>query len=108
MVILGERDEALGQVWHIPNPPTLTQRELLTLFFQEAGLQPQFRSLGKAMFFLAGLFIPAARETIEMLYEFEKPFTVNANKFIRVFGDISTPHQLAIKETLDWYRRYFS
>lgn len=28
MVILGQHEEAMGQVWHVPNPPTLTQREI--------------------------------------------------------------------------------
>ena len=37
MVILGEREQALGQAWHVPNPPTLTQRQLMDLFFAEIG-----------------------------------------------------------------------
>lgn len=106
MAILGEREEALGQAWHVPNPPILTQRELLTLFFQEAGYEPHFKPMGKFMLTLGGLFIPAARETVEMLYEFEKPFIVNADKFINTFGNIATPHQQAIKETLTWYRQF--
>ena len=35
LVVLGERDEALGQAWHIPNHSPVTQRELMTLFFEE-------------------------------------------------------------------------
>ena len=106
LAILGERDEALGQAWHVPNPPTLTQRELVTLFFKEAGLEPKFSVLGKPMLMLGGLFIPAAREMQEMTYEFEQPFRVDASKFIQAFGDIATPHETAVKETLAWYRKY--
>jgi nucleoside-diphosphate-sugar epimerase len=106
LVILGERDEALGQAWHVPNPPTLTQRELVTLFFREAGLEPKFSVMGKFMLMLGGLFIPAAREMVEMAYEFEKPFLVEAGKFVKVFGDIATPHEIAIKETIAWYREF--
>jgi nucleoside-diphosphate-sugar epimerase len=105
LAILGERDEALGQAWHVPNPPTLTQRELVTLFFKEAGLEPKFSVMGKFMLTLGGLFIPAAREMIEMAYEFEKPFLVNSDKFIRAFGNIATPHETAVKETIAWYRK---
>ena len=104
LAILGERDEALGQAWHVPNPPTLTQRELLTLFFKEAGLKPKFSVLGKPMLLLGGLFIPAAREMVEMAYEFEKPFRVDTSKFVKTFGDIATPHETAVKETIAWYR----
>ena len=104
LAILGERDEALGQAWHVPNPPTLTQRELVRLFFQEAGLEPKFSRMGKTKLMLGGLFIPAARETVEMLYEFEQPFRVDASQFIQTFGDIASPHATAVKETVAWYR----
>src|SRR6266568_793399 len=40
LVMLGAHDEALGQSWHIPNAPTLTTRQMLTLFFEEAQLPP--------------------------------------------------------------------
>jgi len=33
LVNLGERDEALGQVWHVPNAPTVTTRAALTALF---------------------------------------------------------------------------
>jgi nucleoside-diphosphate-sugar epimerase len=104
LALLGEREEALGQVWHVPNQPALTQRQLLTLFFQEAGLEPKFSVMGKTMLTFGGLFVPAAREMIEILYQFEQPFVVDSSKFVQAFGDISTPYEVAVKETLDWYR----
>lgn len=104
LAILGDREEALGQAWHVPNPPTLTQRELVTLFFQQTGLPPKFTVMGKLMMMLGGLFIPAAKEMVEMAYEFEKPFRVNADQFIKAFGDIATPHATGVKETLRWYQ----
>jgi nucleoside-diphosphate-sugar epimerase len=106
MVLLAERDEALGEAWHVPHPPTLTQRELVTMFFNAAGLAPKFRVMGKMGLRFGGLFIPAAREMVEMMYEFEKPLYVDASKFIKAFGDISTPHDKAVPATLDWYRKY--
>jgi nucleoside-diphosphate-sugar epimerase len=104
MAILGERPEALGQAWHVPNPPALTQREFVTLFFKEAGLEPKFSVMTKNKLRLGGLFVPAAREMVEMAYEFEKPFQVDASKFINAFGDISTSYEITVKETLHWYR----
>lgn len=106
LALLGERDELLGQAWHVPNPPTLTQRELVTMFFHEAGLEPKFTVMGKPMLMLGGLFVPAAREMLEMLYEFEQPFRVDSSKFIQAFGDIATPHETAVKETIYWYRAF--
>jgi nucleoside-diphosphate-sugar epimerase len=107
LAILGERDEALGQVWHVPNTETLTQRQLLALFFQEAGLEPKFSVMGKIMLRFGGLFVPAAKEMVEMAYEFEKPFLVDASKFTRTFGDIATPYEKTVPVTLNWYREHF-
>jgi nucleoside-diphosphate-sugar epimerase len=106
LVMLGEREEALGGVWHVPNPPTLTQGELARLAFQTAGLSPKFNRMGRLMMTIGGLFIPEARETVEMLYEFERPFIVDSSKFIQAFGDIATPHKVGLQQTLTWYQQY--
>ena len=108
MVILGERDDALGQAWHVPNPPTLTQRQLMTLFFDEIGKPPKMSGMGKLMLSLGGLFVPPARETLEMMYEFEKPFVVDDSKFKQAFGDIATAQQEAVKATVIWYREHLN
>jgi nucleoside-diphosphate-sugar epimerase len=108
LVILGERDEALGEVWHVPNPPTLTQRELMLLFYEQIGKPPKMSGMGKLTMSIGGLFIPEARETAEMMYEFEKPFIVNSSKYITAFGDIATPHKQAIRETIAWYMANFN
>jgi hypothetical protein len=58
------------------------------------------------MMALAGLFIPGAREAVEMMYEFEKPFVVDSGKFERVFGVAATPMAEAINATVAWYRSH--
>lgn len=108
MAILGEREEGLGQAWHVPNAPALTQRDFVSLFFLEAGLEPKFTVMKKFTLMLAGLFVPAAKEMVEMAYEFEKPFLVDASKFVKTFGDIATPYDRAVPATLDWYRQYLT
>ena len=44
LVILGEADEALGQVWHIPSAETVTTRQFLELVYQESG-QPLWEAI---------------------------------------------------------------
>ena len=106
MAVLAEREDALGQAWHVPNPPTLTQRELIKMFFAEIGLPARMSGMGRVMMTIGGLFISGARESVEMMYEFEKPFVVDSSKFIRAFGDISTPHGAAIHATAVWYKEW--
>lgn len=105
LAILGERDEALGEAWHLPSPPTLTQGELMTLFFEEIDEPPKMRGMGKWMMRIGALFIPEARESLENMYMFERPFVVDHSKFAEAFGDIAAPHRQAVSKTVAWYRQ---
>lgn len=104
LVILGQRDEALGEVWHLPGPETVTTREFLTMVFAETGHRPKVRRTGKPMLRLLGFFNPQIRELTEMMYQFREPFVVDHTKFVDAFGDISTPLTEAVRTTLEWYR----
>lgn len=105
LVILGERDEADGQVWHVPNDqPRITQGEMVKLFAEAAGVEPKMTSMGRLMMWMGGLFIPEAKESFEMLYEFDQSFVVDSSKFETAFGVKATPIREAMKETVDWFR----
>jgi nucleoside-diphosphate-sugar epimerase len=104
LATLGLRADALGQVWHVPNAETLTTRQFLNLVFEEIKLPPKMSAIGKTMMRMAGLFIPGARETVEMMYEFEKPFVVDSRKFETAFAIKATPLKVAIHETVEWYK----
>jgi nucleoside-diphosphate-sugar epimerase len=107
LAILGERDEALGRAWHVPNDcPELTQRQFGEMLFREIGKPAKLASTGRFMMALGGMFIPAARESLEMMYEFEKPFVVDSSQFERTFGMRATPIQQAVAETVKWYRNH--
>ena len=107
LVLLGERAEADGQAWHVPNDqPNLSQADLVHLFAEEAGVEAKISSMGKTMMTIGGLFIPEAKETVEMMYEFDRPFIVDSSKFEKTFGLKATPLKEAIKETVAWYRAH--
>ena len=104
LVILGEHEEALGRPWHLPSSETVTTREFVRMVFEEAGGEPKMQRAPKPLLWALGLFNPALRETIEMLYEFEEPFVVDHSAFARAFGDHATPLREAIGLTVRWYR----
>jgi nucleoside-diphosphate-sugar epimerase len=104
LVILGEREEALGQAWHLPSPETVTTRQFVEMIFEEVGKPARVQAAPKIVLRALGLFNPAIRETIEMLYEFEEPFVVDDSRFERAFGEHATPLREAIKRTVRWYR----
>ncbi|MDQ4063865.1 MAG: hypothetical protein M3122_08275 [Actinomycetota bacterium] len=78
---MGEREEALGQAWHLPSPETVTTREFAEMIFEEAGKPVRLQAAPKIVLRAVGLFNPGIRETIEMLYEFEEPFVVDDSGF---------------------------
>ena len=107
LVILGERAEADGQAWNVPNDlPLITQGEVVKMFAEEAGVPVKVSSRGKMFYSFAGLFVPAAKEMVEMLYEFEQPFIVDSSKFEKTFGMKATQMHAAIHETVAWYKSH--
>jgi hypothetical protein len=62
--------------------------------------------MGKLMMAIGGLFIPEAKETVEMMYEFDAPFVIDSSKFENTFGMKATPVREAMKETAAWYKSH--
>ncbi len=107
LVILGERAEADGCAWHVPNDlPCITQGELIHVIAKEAGVPVKIQAAGRLMMSMLGLFIPEVKESVEMLYEFEKPFIVDSSKFENTFGVKATPMDAAIQETVAWFKSH--
>jgi nucleoside-diphosphate-sugar epimerase len=107
LVILGEHSKADGQAWHIPNDmPSITQREMIKIFAEEAGVPAKITSMSKLTMKMVGLFIPEVKEMVEMLYEFDQPFIVDSSKFERTFGMKATPMRDAIRETVAWFKNH--
>lgn len=106
LATLGTRDESLGQAWITPVTKAITQRELMNLLFAEIGLPPKMSALSPLMVRIGGLFSPGARETVEMMYEWQKPFIVDSSKFTRAFGIEATPIETIIRESIAYFRAH--
>ncbi len=104
LVLLGEQEAALGQVWHVPSAETLTTRRFVELVFEQTGHPPRLRVAPKLAFTVLGLVNPTMRAVRERLYQTERPWVVDHSRFERAFGAAPTPHPEAIRQTLAWYR----
>jgi nucleoside-diphosphate-sugar epimerase len=104
LVVLGEYDEADGEVWHLPNAPAITTRQFIDQVYAAAGTEPGIQAMPRWMVSAVGLFNGNVREMKEMLYEFEEPFVVDDTKFETAFGSHATPLPEAIGTTVDWFR----
>ena len=104
LVRLGERDDALGRVWHLPSPETRTTRDVVTLVYQAAGTRPRLKVTPAWQMRALGLVNRTVREINEMRYEFDEPFIVDASRAERELGLRATPLDDAVEQTVRWYR----
>lgn len=104
LATLGTDERAVGQVWHLPGPETVTTREVLDLVAGEVNHPVGVRNVPKMAMRALGVFNSTMRELGEMSYEFEEPFILNTTKFQSTFGTAGTPLATAITETVGWYR----
>ncbi len=74
------------------------------MIFEEIGKPARVQTTQKIVLRALDLFNPAIRETIELPYEFEEPFVVDASRFEREFGERATPLREAVRRTVRWYR----
>ena len=106
LVVLGEREEALGEVWHVPTAEPTTGRQFVRTIFEKCGEAAKVGAVGTRAAKVLGLFWPLAREGAEIVYQFERPFVVDSGKYERAFGGSGAiPYREGIRRTLDWYRR---
>jgi len=105
LVTLGEREEALGQVWHVPNPETVTMRRFVKMVFEAAGHPSRLRGVPRWGITLSALFNPTLRAVKEQLYQSERPWVVDSSKFERAFGWGATPLPDAVAATVAWFQK---
>ena len=104
LATLGTDARAVGQVWHLPGPETVTTRALLDIAAGEVGHPVAVRSVPKWVMRALGLFNPTMRELVEMTYEFDEPFVLDTTKYESTFGATGTPLTAAVAETVRWYQ----
>src|SRR5215467_5126237 len=79
LLVLADRREADGQVWHLPAAGPLTAQQFFDMIAQAAGQPVPVRA----------------------------PFVIDASKFETAFGHLEpTPHSDAIQRTVAWYRSH--
>jgi nucleoside-diphosphate-sugar epimerase len=105
LATLGARPQAPGEVWHLPAVEPLTGRAFVELIAAALGRPVKVTATSRLALRIAGVFDPQARESAEMLYQWERPFVLDASKFQRAFGPFEpTPHQQAVATTVAWFR----
>jgi nucleoside-diphosphate-sugar epimerase len=104
-VHVAEDPSAWGRAWHAPTATAITQLALVEAAARAASVPPAYVAVKRWQLRLVGVFNPGARETVEMLYEFDHDFVVDSSAFETHFGQPPTPLADALAETAAWYRQ---
>jgi nucleoside-diphosphate-sugar epimerase len=91
--ILGNTPDAYNQTWHLPtaaNP--LTAQELINLIAAKFKAQPKVMMLTPFIAGLMGLFVPIMKELKEMMYQYDRDYVFNSDKFNSRFNFTPTSY----------------
>lgn len=104
LITLGERDEALGEIWHLPSAPTVTTQQFLDMLYAETVTEPNVQVGPKLILRIMSWFNADIRPALEVFYQFDRPFIVDHSKYEAAFGANPTRHEDAIARTVRWAR----
>ncbi|MFL5787768.1 MAG: NAD-dependent epimerase/dehydratase family protein [Flavisolibacter sp.] len=100
--ILGNSAESFNQVWHLPTDPnTLTGKEWIILFNKEMNTSKKPMVLSMFMIKLLGIFMPFMREMPEMMYQYDRDYFFDSNKFTSHFNFVPTPNEAGVKRIMN-------
>lgn len=97
LAILGTDPLGRGKTWHLPTAPALTGQEYVELA-AGPGAKAKVMSLGTMRF--GALFNTSARETLELAYQFAKPYVFDSSLFESTFSMTATPASEGIAAAL--------
>ncbi len=96
--LLGNTEDAYNQVWHLPtakNP--LTGKQWIEAVGKEMGKPAKLQLASRTIVKIMGIFIPVMREMPEMMYQYDRNYDFNSDKFMERFEFEVTPYAEGIK-----------
>lgn len=97
--LLAAPDSAFGQAWHVPCAPTRTTRDILKIAADTLGVKLRISAMPAWMLGGSALFSPYLRELIEMRFQWDRPYRVDASRFAEAFWSDATPFEIGVPET---------
>jgi nucleoside-diphosphate-sugar epimerase len=103
VTLLDAPADTYGQAWHVPNAPTGTLRSHIVKAAKMIGVAPRLTVLPRAMLHVIGLFDRQVYELIEMSFQTDRPYIVDASKFARRFSGDATNFDAGLQATIASY-----
>jgi len=107
LAVLGRDERAWGSPWLVPSNPPRSVREVLRALGERAGTgEPKLRRMPRWALSSLGLVVPILREVGGVLYQFERPFEVEATETTSTFGIEPTDWDALLDATATaWHER---
>jgi len=100
--LLGNTVDAYNQVWHLPTDRNaLTGKEMIALFAKEMNGENKVSILPMWLLKILALFIPLMKEMPEMMYQYDRDYFFDSNKFDKRFNFRTTTYQAGVKLTIE-------
>lgn len=98
LIAVADDRTAWGRAWHVPTPEPMSVRQLANRAAELAGA-PEAR-VAKLPAFMLRFAGSAARELVEMLYQWQRPFVLDSTAATVAFGIKPVPTDDALREML--------
>lgn len=100
--LLGNTPDAYNQTWHLPTSPEKGNGQtFIELFAKHMQVAPRYTMLSKGVIKVLGWFIPVLKEMHEMLYQYDRDYFFNSQKFIKRFPHFAiTPYAEGVRQTV--------
>ena len=84
--LLGNTSDAYNQIWHLPtHKDALTGKEFIEQVAGVCDVNPKYSVLTRRMMKMAGWFNAMAKESYEMMYQYEYEYLFDSTKFEKAF-----------------------
>jgi nucleoside-diphosphate-sugar epimerase len=100
IAILGNTNSAYNQVWHLPTDKAYTANELVQKISVIMDKPAQLQVASRKSLSILKWFIPAVKESMELLYQFDNDYIFNSSKFQNAFNITPTPVHKGLEEML--------
>lgn len=97
-------DDAYGQAWHVPTPPTKTYREILAIAAAAMDVPLRLSVIPGWAARALGLVMPPVREVMDLHFTIDRPYYVDSSKFRARFWSDVDPLEDSVAATARSYR----
>jgi nucleoside-diphosphate-sugar epimerase len=106
LVNIAEYEEDNRQIWHVAGPQAITGSQFIKIIYRVLNKDLKIESQSKIRIKILSFFNSDLGRVKDLIDQWEYPFEIDGTKYKRIFkNSISTPHEEAIIETLEWFKK---